>query len=154
MSRLHPFTFRLDTQTEQAISNAAKAAHITKSEFCRKIFMNGYKQLVEDFKASQPQAVSTERPPQEDIATAEHVRELSDKIAEIKEQQERIACDFYNQRNMLTDIYIMLEALATNRPPIVTLSRPRNPGSARSHSSATASRPYPVSIRTARKVNS
>ena len=75
--------------------------------------MNGYKQLVEDFKASQPQAVSTERPPQEDIATAEHVRELSDKIAEIKEQQERIACDFYNQRNMLTDIYIMLEALAT-----------------------------------------
>ena len=108
VSKLHPFTFRLDTQTEQVISNAAKAAHVTKSEFCRRIFMDGYKQLVQDFRLSQP----VKCPPQENIATAEQVQELSDKIAEIKEEQERITFDFYNQRNMLTDIYIMLEALA------------------------------------------
>ena len=102
MSMLHPVTFRLDPQTDQAISNAAKAAKKTKSEFLREIFARGYKQLVQDFRAGQPQST-----PDQDIQA------LRGDIAKIKDDQETIASDLYNQRELLTDIYVMLEAFAT-----------------------------------------
>ena len=102
MSKLHPITFRLDPQTDQAISNAAKAAKKTKSEFLRRIFTTGYKQLVQDFRSGQPQST-----PDQDIQA------LRADIAKIKDEQEIIKSDIYNQRDLLTDIYVMIEALAT-----------------------------------------